>query len=48
MYSHSIKRSLLVGFVVLVYAAVCAWAQTGTTSVRGAVTDKTGAAIVGA
>ncbi|PYU64495.1 MAG: hypothetical protein DMG49_26535 [Acidobacteria bacterium] len=48
MDSFSMKRNLLVGFVVLLLAAACAWPQTGTTSVRGAVTDKTGAAIVGA
>jgi hypothetical protein len=48
MESSSMKRNLLIGFVVLTLAAACAWAQTGTTSVRGAVTDKTGAAIVGA
>ena len=48
MYSHSMKRNFLVGFIVLVFATACAWAQTGTTSVRGSVTDKTGAAIVGA
>jgi len=48
MESSSMKRNLLIGFVVLMLAAACAGAQTGTTSVRGAVTDKTGAAIVGA
>jgi hypothetical protein len=48
MYSHSMKRNLLVGLVVLVFAVTGAWAQTGTTSLRGTVTDKTGAAIVGA
>jgi hypothetical protein len=42
------KRNLLMGFVVLMFAVASAWAQTGTTSVRGTVTDKTGAAIVGA
>jgi len=42
------KRHFLVGLVVLLFATTCAWAQTGTTSVRGAVTDKTGAAIVSA
>jgi hypothetical protein len=30
------------------FVTVSAWTQTGTTSVRGAVTDKTGAALVGA
>ncbi len=42
------KRNLMVGFVVSMFAVTCAWAQTGTSSVRGAVIDKTGAAIVGA
>jgi hypothetical protein len=48
MKGFSFKRNLLVGFVVLLVGVTCAWSQTGTTSVRGAVTDKTGAAIVGA
>jgi len=45
------KRNCVVGFVVLTIAALAvagAWAQVGTTSIRGVVTDKTGAAIVGA
>src|SRR5439155_1798426 len=48
MYSFSLKRNFLAGLVIFLFATACAWAQTGTTSVRGAVTDKTGAAIVGA
>ncbi len=39
------KRNLLAGFVVLMFAVTCAWAQTGTTSLRGTVTDKTGASV---
>ena len=45
------KRNCLVGFVVLTIAALAvagAWAQVGTTSIRGVVADKTGAAIAGA
>ncbi len=46
------KRNLLVscvvGFVVLMLAAAGAWAQTGTTSLHGAVTDRSGAAVSGA
>jgi hypothetical protein len=41
----SIKRNLLAGLVVFVFAAASAWAQTGTTSVHGVVTDKSGAVI---
>src|SRR5260370_21765692 len=49
MKGFSFKRNLLVGLIVLLLLGVtCAWAQTGTTSVMGVVTDKTGAAIVGA
>ena len=39
------KRNLLAGFVVLMIAVTCAWAQTGSTSLRGTVTDKTGASV---
>ena len=44
----SISRNVLLGAVVFAIAAICTWAQVGTTSVRGEVTDKSGAAIVGA
>ena len=44
----SIKRNLVVVLAVLLALAISTGAQTGTTSVRGAVMDKTGAAIVGA
>jgi hypothetical protein len=44
----SVKRDLLIGFVVFMFAVTCAWAQTGTTSLRGTVIDKTGAAVGGA
>jgi hypothetical protein len=42
------KRNLSVSLVALVLSTMCAWAQTGTTSLRGTITDKTGAAIAGA
>src|SRR6266852_4107306 len=45
------KRNCVAGFVVLTIAALAvagAWAQVGTTSIRGVVADKTGAAIAGA
>ncbi len=48
MECFSVKRNHLVGFVVLMFAVTCAWAQTGTTSLHGVVTDNTGAAIAGA
>ena len=48
MKSFSIVRNLLVAVVVMLMAGVGAFAKTGTSSVRGTVTDKTGAAIVGA
>ena len=44
MRGSSIKRILLISLVFL--AVTHTWAQTGTTSLRGTVTDKTGAAIV--
>ena len=44
----SYKRYFLLGFLIFVLAAACAWAQTGTTSLHGSVADKTGAVIVGA
>jgi Carboxypeptidase regulatory-like domain len=44
----SMKRNLLISFVIFLLSVTSAWAQTGTASLRGTVTDKTGAAIVGA
>jgi carboxypeptidase family protein len=43
-----VKRNIPVLSLTLLFAFTCAWGQTGTTSVRGTVTDKTGAAIVNA
>lgn len=42
------KRNVMVFSLGMILAGACAWAQTGTTSIHGVVTDKTGAAIVGA
>jgi hypothetical protein len=42
------KRIFGVFLVAVLFAVTGAWAQTGTTSVRGTVLDKSGAAIVGA
>jgi hypothetical protein len=42
------KRNILVSLAVLLFAAASALAQTGTTSLSGAITDKTNAVIVGA
>jgi hypothetical protein len=42
------KRNILVLSVAFLFAVTCAWAQTGTTSLRGAVTDKTGATVANA
>jgi hypothetical protein len=44
----SIKRCILVSLAALLLAATSAFAQTGTTSLRGTVLDKSGAAVVGA
>src|SRR6266849_4532394 len=48
MKRSSLNRNFLISLVALLLATTSAWAQVGTTSVRGAVTDKTGAAVVGA
>jgi Carboxypeptidase regulatory-like domain/TonB dependent receptor len=40
--------NLLISFFALLLGTTCAWAQVGTTSVRGVVTDKTGAVIASA
>src|SRR2546425_4909250 len=42
------KKAIFASLLILLLAAASALAQIGTTSVRGTVTDKTGAAIVGA
>jgi len=43
-----VKRNLLISSVALLFAVTCVWAQTGTTSLRGVVTDKTGATVANA
>jgi hypothetical protein len=42
------KRNILISAVIFLFAVTCAWAQTGTTSLRGVVTDKTGATVANA
>ena len=45
----SMRRSFIAAFVfLLVFGGTLALAQSGTTSLRGTVLDKSGAAIVGA
>ncbi len=41
-------RKFVVVTILLMLAASSSWAQTGTTSLNGTVTDKSGAAVVGA
>lgn len=48
MKRSSWKRNILIGAAAFLLSAFCTLAQVGTTSLRGTVTDKTGAAIVGA
>jgi hypothetical protein len=43
-----ITKGILMGVLALMLAVAGAWAQSGTTSIRGVVTDKTGAAVGGA
>jgi hypothetical protein len=42
------QRNIVVLICALLFAAIGASAQTGTTSLRGTITDQTGAAVVGA
>jgi hypothetical protein len=44
----AIQRTSICLFILALFACTATFAQTGTTSLRGVVTDKTGAAIVGA
>jgi carboxypeptidase family protein len=48
MRSLSIKRNLLISFAAASLLAVSVLAQTGTTSLRGSVTDQKGATVPGA
>ena len=48
MQFSSLKRNGLVILAAALVAAVSGWAQVGTTSVRGVVTDKTGAVVANA
>ena len=42
------KRNILISCLAFFLAVTCAWAQTGTTSLRGVVSDKTGATVANA
>jgi len=42
------KRNILVCCLVMIFGVICAKAQVGTTSIRGTITDKTGATIANA
>jgi Carboxypeptidase regulatory-like domain len=44
----AVNRNFILASIVLMLMTVATWAQTGTTSLRGTVTDKSGAAITGA
>src|ERR1700730_14592925 len=44
----SMKRNSLIFCVAFLFAVTCLCAQTGTTSLRGVVTDKTGATVANA
>lgn len=48
MKLYSMNRNLLVSCIAFLFVITCVRSQTGTTSLHGVVTDKTGAAIVGA
>jgi hypothetical protein len=48
MHWHSTKRNFLTVFITSLLAVASTLAQTGTTSLRGTIEDRTGAAIVGA
>ena len=48
MRFSSLKRNFFIMSFAALLAAMGAWSQTGTTSLRGTVTDKSGAAIVAA
>ena len=48
MKRFSLRGNLLVSVVAFLLATTCAWAQVGTTSVRGVITDKSGAVIASA
>ena len=48
MKPFSRAGNLVISFFALLLGTTCAWAQVGTTSVRGVVTDKSGAVIASA
>ncbi len=44
----SVKRNILIFSVAFLFAVTCAWAQTGTSSIAGTITDPQGKAVPGA
>ncbi|HEX4537065.1 MAG TPA: carboxypeptidase-like regulatory domain-containing protein, partial [Candidatus Acidoferrum sp.] len=44
----AVKRNFILASIVLILVSVSTWAQTGTTSLHGVVTDKSGASITAA
>jgi hypothetical protein len=48
MKSFSIKRDLLVSLMIIFFSAMSAWAQTGTSSVVGTITDPQGRPVAAA
>ena len=47
MHHISVRHSAFVFFLLFVFCIGIAQSQTGTTSLRGSITDKTGGAIPG-
>ncbi|MGC0772366.1 MAG: TonB-dependent receptor, partial [Candidatus Acidiferrum sp.] len=43
-----VKRNVLIACVGFLFAVTCGWAQTGTTSLRGVVSDRSGAIVANA
>jgi|HubBroStandDraft_6_1064221.scaffolds.fasta_scaffold05832_2 hypothetical protein len=43
-----LKRNILISSLAMLFTITCAWGQTGTTSLRGVVSDKTGATVANA
>src|SRR5713226_1220409 len=48
MNSFSIKRDLLVSLMIIFLSAMSAWAQTGTSSIVGTITDPQGRPVAAA
>ena len=43
-----LKRNIVIVSLALILGASCAWAQNGTTSLRGTITDQKGSSVPGA